>query len=144
MKFWGSIEIFNGTDAAQIWADTHIDALVESAISQGAIDWNRNKTAWGVVLEVQFETDKSWKDFIESSSFKEIINRVPDPVNGVLIYRGRSIDGGRSARRPRPPRSGAGGAAVDPFEFETIPFDVALAALFSDSTVDRRPLIHSR
>jgi hypothetical protein len=138
-----SIEIFNGAYAAQLWAETHVDTFIEAAIVHGAIDWDRKKTAWGIAIEIEFESEKMWKEFRHADAVRSLLKNTPDPVNGVLIYRGRSLDGGSSARRRKKPKSGSGGAAVS-LPYVTVPFMEPLAALFSDMAVDRRLLTHSR
>jgi hypothetical protein len=138
-----SIEIFNGTYAAQLWAESHTDSLIESAIMHGATDWERNKTAWGVVIELEFESDQAWKRFRTSQQMRDILDRTPDPANGVLIYKGRSLDGGSTAKRPRKPRSGAGGALLS-LPYVTVPFIEPLPPLFSDTAVDPRRLTKTR
>jgi hypothetical protein len=143
MSVWMSIEIFNGAYAAQLWADNHVDSFIEAAIVHGAIDWDRKKTAWGVAIEVEFESEAAWKQFRTAEAVRTLLDNAPDPRNGVLIYRGRSLDGGSTARRPKKPKSGAGGAALG-LPYVTAPFVEPLAALFSDSTVDRRVLTHTR
>jgi hypothetical protein len=143
MSVWMSIEIFNGAYAAQLWADNHVDTFIEAAIVHGAVDWDRKKTAWGVAIEIEFDSEKAWKEFRNAAAIRTLLNNVPDPVNGVLIYRGRSLDGGSTARRSKKPKSGAGGAALN-LPYVTAPFMEPLAAMFSDATVDRRVLTHSR
>jgi hypothetical protein len=138
-----SIEIFNGSYAAQLWADKHVDSFIETAIIHGAIDWDRKKTAWGVAIEIEFDSELQWKEFRNAAAIRVLLDNAPDPVNGVLIYRGRSLDGGSTARRPKKPRSDAGGAAID-LPYVTAPFLEPLAALFSDSPADRRLLTRSR
>jgi hypothetical protein len=39
------------------------------------------------------------------------LDAVPDPVNGLLVYRGRG--GGAGARRPRRPKPSAGAGALE-------------------------------
>lgn len=143
MSVWMSIEIFDGSYAAQLWAEKHVDTFIESALSHGAVDWDHKKTAWGVAFEVEFATEQGCKDFLAAEVIQSLLNHTPDPKNGVLIYRGRSLDGGSTARRPKKPKSGAGGAAIG-LPYVTAPFVEPLAPLFSDSRVDPRRLTRIR
>jgi hypothetical protein len=138
-----SIEIFDSTYAAQLWAEKHVDTFIESAVSHGAIDWDHKKTAWGVAFEVEFSSERQWIAFRNAGIIRELLDKTPDPRNGVLIYRGRSLDGGSTARRPKKPKSGAGGAAIA-LPWVTAPFLEPLAPLFNDSNVDRRLLVNNR
>ncbi len=54
MAEWWSIEVFDGAFPARPWKDAHSSSLIESAISNGAVDWVWHEHRWGVVLEVAF------------------------------------------------------------------------------------------
>ena len=136
-----SIEVFNGSFAASLWADAHNDALVESAVTAGAIDWDLKRTAWGVVFEVAFKTEAEWELYKLSDAVRNALQTAPEPDTGVLIYRGRSLDTGPINPRKPKPRSGSGAAALSlPIEFRLFE---PLPAYFSDSIFDRRPLAGS-
>lgn len=136
-----SIEVFNGPYAASLWADAHIDVLIEAAVTNGAVDWEIKRTAWGIVFEVAFPTESGWDQYKVTEAMRNALNTVPDP-DGILIYRGRSLDSGTPApRRPRP-LLGSGAAALA-LPFDSAPFEL-MPALFSDVQVDRRhPVRHS-
>src|SRR5687767_5814573 len=103
MSCWMSIEIFNGPYAARLWADAHGDPLLGAAMSTGAVDWDLKRTAWGVVIEVEFRTEADWEQFKLTDAFLNALNTAPDPQGGVLIYRGRSLDSGNpTSRKPKP------------------------------------------
>lgn len=140
-----SVEIFNGSFAASLWADAHGDALVETAVTSGALDWDLKRTAWGVVFEVAFRTEAEWETYKASDAVRNALHTAPDPTTGVLIYRGRSLDGGKDSPRKPKPKIGSGAAALSlPFE---LPFESALPAFFSNDdiiTVDQRSLTRSR
>jgi hypothetical protein len=83
--------------------------LIEAALTNGALDGTWHAGGWGVAFEVCFNTAEEWEAFRNLPIVRAALDSVPDPVNGLLIYRGR---GGTSAsgkpRRPRPaPSAGA-------------------------------------
>ena len=67
------------------------------------------RTRWGVVFEVLFDTEDRWEAFRGLPVVRAALDAVPDPVNGLLIYRGRGGGAGtREPRRPKPaPSSGS-------------------------------------
>lgn len=137
--FWMSIEVFNGPYAAALWADTQADALVESALTAGAIDWDFKPTAWGVAFEVAFPSEAAWEAYRLSDAFQNAMATAPESQNGILIYRGRSLDGGDGKPRKNKPKSGAGANALELPVFDD-PFRV-LPAFYTDMPVDLRPLV---
>lgn len=139
MSHWLSIEIFNGPYAAQLWADAHGDSLIEAAVLTNATDWEVKRTAWGVVFEVAFSTDAEVERFRGLEAVRLALKTVPDPITGVLIYRGRSTDTGNGSKKKPKPSKGSGSAAL-PLPLDAMPFLEPLPAFFSDSVVDRRPL----
>jgi hypothetical protein len=107
--YW-SIEVFNGSSSsAMAWRQAYGSALVESALSNGASEWAWVETRWGVVLEVSFAEEADWLRFRALPAVRAALDGVPDPVNGLLVYRGRGgSSGANSPRRPRPvPSAGA-------------------------------------
>src|SRR5687768_14796186 len=107
-----SIEVFDGAWAASHWAESHGDSLVETAITKGAIDWAWHRTSWGVVFEVCFTDEVDWDRFRETLTVQIALDAVPDPVGGLLVYRGRG--GSAGVVKPRKPRplAGSGAAAL--------------------------------
>jgi hypothetical protein len=143
VSHWLSIEIFNGAYAARIWADTNGDALIESAVTSDAVDWEVRRTAWGVVFEVAFRTELECDRFKALDAVKSAIQTMPDPKNGVIIYKGRSTDSGfGTPRRPRPKLDSGSSALALPFE--KAPVFEPLPALFSDQLADHRRLTKLR
>ncbi|MCL6091630.1 MAG: hypothetical protein M1435_01575 [Actinobacteria bacterium] len=119
MSEWYSIEVFDGASSAAMWADAYGDALVESALSAGAKDWSWHYSTWGVVLEVEFQDAAHWEAWKALTGTQAALDAVPDPLSGLIVYRGR---GGSSAapwpRRPRP-LAGSGSAALPvPWDWE--------------------------
>jgi hypothetical protein len=110
MAGWWSIEVFDGEFSAGHWRDTYASALIESAISHGATGWEWHQHQWGVVFEVEFADDARWEAFRALPVVQAALDAVPDPVNGLLVYRGRGGTAGSSA--PRRPRPLVGGGAV--------------------------------
>jgi len=103
MAEWWSIEVLHGEFSAFRWQEQHDSALIEAALTNGAIDGSWHADRWGVAFEVCFNTTEDWEAFRALPVVRAALDAVPDPVNGLLIYRGR---GGTSAagqpRRPRP------------------------------------------
>jgi hypothetical protein len=60
------------------------------------------------VFEVLFDTEEQWEAFRALPVVRAALDAVPDPVNGLLIYRG----GGAGAREPRRPKPAPSSAAV--------------------------------
>ncbi len=112
MAEWWSIEVFHGeSQAASRWKDSYSEALIESAIANRAIEWAWAEHRSGVVFEVCLPDDASWEAFRRLPAVQAALDAVPDPVNGLLVYRGRG--GGAGARSPRRPRPTAGAGAVE-------------------------------
>ncbi len=64
-----------------------------------------------MVFEVCFADDAQWDAFCALPAVRAALDAVPDPVNGLLVYRGRG--GGAGAASPRRPRPTAGAGAAD-------------------------------
>jgi len=112
MSEWYSIEVFDGASSAAMWAELHGDPLLESALSTGAKDWSWHHHSWGVVLELEFEDAKSWETWRARPHVQAALDAVPDPISGLIVYRGRGGSSGTSRpRRPRP-LLGSGSAAL--------------------------------
>ena len=107
-----SIEVLDGAFSASMWSDAHGDSLVEAAFTHGASDWNWHRHTWGVVLELEFDDDEAWERFRALPAVEAALEAVPDPVSGLIVYRGRGGSSGRGEpRRPRP-LIGSGSAAL--------------------------------
>lgn len=126
MPHWMSIEVFDGDFyPAASWADSFGDSLVESALSEGAGDWAWHPTSWGVVFEVAFEDEEAWERFRATLAVRTALEAVPNPVNGVLVYKGRGGSAGATRGRKPKPMAGSGAAALPiPIEDELF-WDVA-------------------
>jgi hypothetical protein len=117
MAGWWSIEVFHGVLSARRWQDTYSSALIESALSHGATDWEWHEHRWGVVFEVEFRTDAGWAAFRALPLVQAALDAVPDPVNGLLVYRGRGGTAGSvSPRRPRPSADAGALALPEPVD----------------------------
>jgi hypothetical protein len=119
MSEWFSIEVFDGVTSAARWAEAHGDPLLESALTMGAKDWSWHHHSWGTVLELKFVDTKSWEAWRASPHVQAALEAVPDPISGLIVYRGRGGSSGASrARRPRP-LNGSGSAALPlPWEWQ--------------------------
>lgn len=110
MAEWWSIEVFHGEIPASRWRQAHSEALVEAALSHGASNWEWHEHRWGVVFEAEFGDDAQWEVFRALPTVRAALDSAPDPVNGVIVYRGRG--GGAGAVSPRKPAPVAGAGAV--------------------------------
>jgi len=114
---WFSIEVFDGSSSASLWAEAWGDSLVEAAFLAGATDWNWHRNTWGVVLELNFADEDAFEGFRGLVPVMAALDAVPDPVSGLIFYRGRGGSAGKAQpRRPRP-LTGSGAAAL-PLSFE--------------------------
>jgi hypothetical protein len=112
MAEWWSIEVFDSQiQAALRWKDSYRDRIVEAAITSGAIDWQWIEHKTGVVFEVSFADDESWERFGSLPGVQAALDGAPDPVGGVLVYRGRG--GSAGSRQPRRPKPSAGAGALE-------------------------------
>jgi hypothetical protein len=103
---WWSIEVFHGRFSAARWKDAHGAALVEAALTNGAVDWTWHEHRWGVILEVAFLDEWRWEFFYELPAVQAALDAAPDPVKGLLVHRGRGgAAGTRLPRRPALARS---------------------------------------
>ena len=120
MAEWFSIEVMNGATSARPWYEAYSDLLVGLGISHGAVDWEWRLPNWGCLFQIAFADEEAWERFRRHPTLQAALDAVPDPVNGLLVYRGRGgSSGARWPRRPRP-LTGAGAAAlplpVEPLE----------------------------
>ncbi len=117
MAEWWSIEVFSGDKLpASGWRYAYEDELTEAAITHGAMYYEWHDTEYGVIFEVLFRDDEQWEAFRALPAVRAALDGVPDPVNGLLIYRGRGgASGGRKPQqaqaRARRRRARARGAA---------------------------------
>jgi hypothetical protein len=125
MSDWFSIEVLDGSSSAVLWSEAHGDALVETALLTGATDWNWHRHTWGVVLELEFADEATWDRFRALVAVRAALDAVPDPLTGLVTYRGRGGSSGTWVRRPRRPLTGSGSAALplpwDLWDVEAIP-----------------------
>ena len=107
MPEWRSIEVFHGEFRARQWQDAYSCVLTGPAVTAGASGWEWHGRSWGFVFEEGFGEDSRWETF---RAIPAALDAVPDPVNGLLVYRGRG--GGAGASSPRRPRPAAGAGAM--------------------------------
>ena len=110
--YWMSIEVFDGSSSAASWQEAWGDRLVENALFSGASDWEWHRTSWGVIFEVAFADEEAWQSYRDSLGVTLALDAVPDPVTGLIVYRGRGGSSGtRNPRKPRP-LIGSGAASL--------------------------------
>jgi hypothetical protein len=109
---WFSIEVLDGASSASLWSEVHGDGLVESAFLSGATDWNWHRHTWGVVLELAFDTEEAWDGFLALALVRAALDAVPDPLTGLIVYRGRGGSAGTWEPRKPKPMAGSGSAAL--------------------------------
>jgi len=110
MAEWWSIEVLHGEFSAFRWQEQHDSALIEAALTNGAVDGSWHADRWGVVFEICFDNEERWETFRNLPAVRAALDGVPDPVNGLLVYRGRG--GGAGARKPRAPKPAPSASAV--------------------------------
>ena len=129
MNTWYSIEVFDGAAPASVWAEAYRDALIEAALTHGATDWSWHRHTWGVVFEVSFADEQAWETYANRPVVTAALDAVPDPVTGLIVYRGRGGSSGASfPRRPRP-LVGSGSAALP------LPWDLTVDEVLSSSPI---------
>jgi hypothetical protein len=112
MAEWFSVEVFSGDKLpASAWRYSYEDTLTEAAVTSGALYWDWRDSEYGVVFEILFATDEQWEAFRALPAVRGALDAVPDPVNGLLIYRGRG--GAAGSRKPRSPKPAPGAAALE-------------------------------
>jgi hypothetical protein len=112
MAYWMSIEVFDGPFSARAWQENVGDSLVETALRTGATDWNWHSHSWGVVFEVCFDSEADWERYRQTLAVQIALDAVPDPVSGVIVYRGRGGSAGWVSPRKPKPLVGSGAAAL--------------------------------
>jgi hypothetical protein len=110
MAEWWSIEVLHGPVSAFRWQEQHDSALIEAALTNGAVDGTWHADRWGVAFEVCFASEDQWDAFRALPAVRAALDAVPDPVGGLLIYRGRG--GGAGIREPREPKPAPSASAV--------------------------------
>jgi hypothetical protein len=112
MAEWWSIEVFSGDKLpASGWRYAYEDELTEAAITHGARYYEWHDSQYGVIFEVLFTDDAAWDEFRALPAVRAALDSVPDPVNGLLIYRGRG--GAAGSRNPRKPKPAPGAASLE-------------------------------
>jgi hypothetical protein len=112
MPEWLAIEVFDAEVPASAWQRAYGDFLTEAALTHGAAVWEWHTTRWGVVLELRFDSDEQLERYRSLPVVRAALDAVPDPVHGLLVYRGRGGGAGASVRRRPRPRPVAGAASL--------------------------------
>ena len=73
-----------------------------------------------MIFEVCFENEEQWGAFRNLPAVRAALDGVPDPVNGLLIYRGRG--GGAGPRNPRKPKPAPSASAMSLPEPDAEPY----------------------
>jgi hypothetical protein len=100
---WLTVEVFDADLPATGWLRAWHDALVQTALSTGAVFWDDHEHAWGVVLEFTFADEFARDRFRAHPTLLAALDATPDPVNGTLVYPHRG--GGAGTRVPLKPRT---------------------------------------
>ena len=112
MAEWWSIEVFSGDKLpASAWRYAYEDELTEAAITNGALYYEWHDSQYGVIFEVLFPNDEQWESFRSLAGVRAALDGVPDPVNGLIIYRGRG--GAAGSPKPRKPKPAPSAAALE-------------------------------
>ena len=117
MAEWWSIEVFHADLSARQWKDSYEDALIEAALARGVLNWVWHEHRTGVVLELEFRDDEAWEAYRNLPAVRAALDAAPDPVNGLIVYRGRGgASGSRWPRRRGPKPSADALARPEPAE----------------------------
>jgi hypothetical protein len=139
MAEWWSIEVFSGDKLpASGWRYAYEDELTEAAITNGALYYEWHDTEYGVIFEILFPGDAEWESFYGLPAVRAALDGVPDPVDGLLIYRGRG--GAAGGTKPRKPKPAPGAAALEleePVEERRVGFKLPRRLRFNTSETDR-------
>jgi len=108
---WLTVEVFDADIPATAWMRGWHDALVQTALSTGAVFWDDHAHAWGVVLEFTFADEHARDRFHGHPTLLSALDATPDPINGTLVYPHRG--GGAGSRVPRRPRPSPSVDAVE-------------------------------
>jgi hypothetical protein len=119
MAEWWSIEVLHGEFSAFRWQEQHDDALIEAALTNGAADGAWHAAQWGVVFKICFENEHEWERCRGLAAVRAALDGAPDPVNGLLIYRGRG--GAAGPREPRRPKPAPSAEAISSPEPQAVP-----------------------
>jgi hypothetical protein len=112
MAEWWSIEVFSDEKLpASGWRYAYEDELTEAAITNGSLYYEWHDTQYGVIFEVLFPSEAEWESFRNLPGVRAALDGVPDPVNGLIIYRGRG--GAAGSTKPRKPKPAPGAAALE-------------------------------
>src|SRR4029450_4003715 len=108
---WWSIEVFNGRSSAARWKDAHGEALVEAALTNGAVDWAWQEHRWGGGLGSRLPgVEWRWERFYGLPAVQAALDAAPDPIKGLLVHRGRVAARAAGCRVDRARWPGLGGA----------------------------------
>ena len=111
MSEWWSIEVFDAEQLpARRWKDSYQDELTEAALTNGASTGSGMSTTTAWCSRCSSTSDAQWEAFRALPAVRAALDGVPDPVNGLLVYRGRG--GGSGPRKPRKPKPAPGSSAM--------------------------------
>ena len=74
MAEWWSIEVFHADLSARQWKSSYENALIEAALTHGALNWVWHEHRTGVVLELEFPDDAAWETYRNLPAVRAILS----------------------------------------------------------------------
>jgi hypothetical protein len=85
MAQWWSIEVLHGEFSAFRWQEQHDSALIEAALTNGALDGSWHADRWGVVFEVCFENEEQWETFRALPAVRAALDGTADSIDACVV-----------------------------------------------------------
>jgi hypothetical protein len=95
---------------AHDWAGTWLEGMLNDARRSGSTAEEVTELGTVLIIELSFPSADEWRGFRDEPRTLRALHQVPDPVEGLQIY--RWFGEGSRDREPRSPRPASGTGAV--------------------------------